>query len=80
MFAECLDGRLVCGRAGLARKHSGLIQAHCAPLRFWLPPFISSGRPWYSSVGALRGAPAHLLDRWSPSVSKGGNFERVTSE
>jgi hypothetical protein len=29
-----VDGRLVCGRAGLARKHSGLIQAHCAPRRF----------------------------------------------
>jgi hypothetical protein len=62
---------LVCGRAGLARKHSGLIQAPCAPRRFfWFSPFISSGHPCYSSVGALRGAPAHRLDRWSPSVSE----------
>jgi hypothetical protein len=75
-----LSDRLVCGRAGLARKHSGLIQAPCAPRRFWLPPFISSEHPCYSSVGALRGAPAYVLDRWSPSVSEGGNFERETSE
>jgi hypothetical protein len=31
---EALDGRLVYGQAGIARKHSGLIQAHCAPCNF----------------------------------------------
>jgi hypothetical protein len=31
--------RLVCGRAGLAHKHSGLIQAHCAPRRFLVASF-----------------------------------------
>jgi hypothetical protein len=33
-YKKGVDGRLVCSRAGLARKHSGLIPAHCAPNRF----------------------------------------------
>jgi hypothetical protein len=65
-----LDSRLVCGRAGLARKHR---VALVASFHLQWAPMLLECR------GTSRSART-LLDRWSPSVSEEGNFERETSE
>jgi hypothetical protein len=53
-YCSRLDCRLVCGRAGLARKHSGLIQAPCALRCFLVASFHLQ---WAPMLLECRGTP-----------------------